>query len=216
MNINKVIMTCVGYSNFLLITLPRILLYCKDVTIITSPDDKETQKIQEWSHCKIVTTDAFYRNKALFNKGLAIEEELEKLDNITRWILIIDADIFLPWNFKLPQFLDICTLYGCRRRDFITKKKIHDGAQVGYFQLFHSSFLVRKPKPWYGIGWKHAGGGDTDFYTKFGQYRKWLDGQYVLHIGEVRKNWCGIGQEHLLKGFFELRKTRGNYDAERV
>ncbi len=67
--------------------------------VITSPDDKETQKVCDYYYVEYLATDIMYENDAPFNKGKAISLGLDYLKS-DDWIVHIDSDIALPPRFN--------------------------------------------------------------------------------------------------------------------
>ncbi len=102
-----------------------------------------------------VYTDAFYRNGATFNKGLALSEGLNALKSICdpEWVCVMDADTFVPpdWRAQIKALnLDREYLYGARRvllptwadyerlwTDDLDTFTCPEGYGFGWLQLFH-------------------------------------------------------------------------------
>jgi hypothetical protein len=200
------IVVCVDYDCELEITLPRNMRHFTECLVITSPADKKTSRVvAEVPDARCYVTDAFYRSGAKLNKGLALEEGFTALG---RWgtILVWDADIVLPDAIPLPK-LDRDTLYGAPRRILHDPKRWSsslDWRQIpvdkdptvpGYFQLFNAEAKCLQSRPWYGIDFTHAGGGDAVFMMKFKQRAK-LPFE-VLHLGPNNKNWFGRVSDRL-------------------
>jgi hypothetical protein len=204
----KSITVCVGFDDLLAVTLPNNKSEFEKTLIVTSPTDERTKQICRHHQIEYFETDAFYRNGATFNKGLALEEGLDKLGR-KGWICIWDSDIVMPniQNF-LPE-LAVGKLYNPRRR--IVKDisnwnlalnwnqyPIHgEGEFAGYFQLFSSEDPVLKTTPWYSVDWKHAGGCDSDFQRKWDHSNKIRLDFDVLHLGEDGVNWHGRASRRL-------------------
>lgn len=207
-----VITVCVGYDDLLAITLPHTIHNFRKIRIVTSPEDKNTRDLV-WSLSQIpnnfdlatVTTDAFYRNGAHFNKGLAIEEAFD-LTGRQGWYLILDADIILPKSMPGLDSVEVGKLYSPVRRllpniegyliyengfqwDTLTLRV--DRGLYGYFQLFHADDPVLCSRPWYGVDWTHAGGCDNEFQQKWKANDKVRPPFEVLHLGDPDKNWFG-------------------------
>src|SRR5579872_4379804 len=94
MRIENVIV-CVNYSDFLAYSLPLNKSLFDRTLVVTSKNDKKTQRICEYHFVETFVTDAFTRNGQKFNKGAAINEALEYL-NFQGWVVHMDADIILP------------------------------------------------------------------------------------------------------------------------
>jgi hypothetical protein len=219
----RAITVCVDYDDLLAVTLPRAITHFQHVTVVTAPKDEATQALVEGTpRADCFVTDAFYRHGAWFNKGLALEEGFDFMGR-EGWIVVMDADIILPVNFK-DEHVHPGHLYCPRRRvlrdltqwnpslQWRTCPHAGDKEFAGYFQLFHASDPVLCDLPWYAVRWKHAGGCDSEFQKKWRPKRKrWLKTE-VLHIGEIFTNWRGRVQPRLdgqpVRGAEERRKQQ--------
>lgn len=196
------IVVCVSYDDLASITFARNVRHFTELIVVTSPHDAKTQELcRKFDNVVPFVTDAFYRNGAKFNKGLAIE--LASIEHCRDgWNLIHDADIILPPDFRVPS-LNVGTLYGARRRLLIEPKHFDDSLRwqelplsndvelAGYFQLFHASDPHIAARPWYDVTYTHAGGGDAYFQNRWSNAEKqWLT-QEVLHLGPRDSNWFG-------------------------
>jgi hypothetical protein len=205
----KSLVVCVEYDDFLTITLPRNKGHFTRTLVITAPTDTRTQDLVEsvGSECHI--TDAFYRGGAALNKGAAIEEGFDVLGR-DGWICVWDADIVMPRSLRIPG-IRTGSLYVPRRRILEDPREYTDELDWstlpsptlpeefdGYFQLFHASAL--SVRPWYGITWRHVGGGDNEFSDKFAAEHKCRPLFDVLHLGpegiagrdtRIGQNWQG-------------------------
>lgn len=198
----KALTVCVEFDDLLALTLPRALRYFAKVLVITSPADLATQGlVRATLGAQLLVTDAFYRNGAQFNKGLALEEGF---DNLGRdgWLCVFDADTVLPDDLVLPE-ISAGYLYCPRRRicqqpadwepgaDWASYPIFQDPEHAGFCQFFHASDPVLQSRPWYGTNWKTAAGCDSTFQARWARDRRiWLPFE-VLHLGEPAKNWCG-------------------------
>lgn len=190
---------CVDYDDILALTLPRNMRHLSECVVVTAHQDERTAAVARGVEgVRLFRTDAFTRNGAFFNKGLAIEEAFDVMGR-SGWILILDADIVLPETFKLGS-LDQNVLYGAPRRqlpagvmdidgDWTHWKMVSDWPCVGYFQLFHAEAEALRSQPWYTADSPHAGNADWGFKEKFIK-RKMLP-RSVLHIGQRYENWYG-------------------------
>ncbi len=207
----RAITVSVNFGDFLKETLPLAVPHFEKILVVTSYEDKETWRqvyegglFQRWPNVKAIPTNAFYRDGAYFNKGLALEEGFDELGR-DGWICVFDADIVMPAAIDLSE-LSIGNLYSPRRR--ILRKVLDwphykdeatwdqlplygDWQHPGCFQVFHGSDPALTGRPWYGTRWRHAGGCDSDFQEKWPKgCRQWLPFE-VLHLGEPMVNWCG-------------------------
>ena len=238
---------CVGYDDYIEVTLPGMQEHFDRVVVVTTPDDKRTISIAENHGVDVITTRMFTWNGSTFNRGAALEWALS-LVGWDGWIALIDADISLPSAADFSG-MELGTLYGARRRVVTEDETQHrlleyligrswkllptehdryewNGSTVafgGHLLIFHTEDPVLAPRPWYPIHWKHTGGSDSDFITKWApenQKRLPFD---VLHLGSVKKNWHGRATPRLdgkpvpgaaaaraaMKAMDEARKTGG-------
>ncbi len=159
------ITVCVDYLDMLRVAHHHNLSAAAfdDYIVVTSPHDHATVNwTQGHKEVTPVYTDAFYRNGAKFNKGLALAEGLNALKSICEpeWVAVMDADTFVPpdWRAKIagvgsaaPEVqLDKEYLYGARRvllptfaeyerlwKDDIETFASPEGYGFGWLQLFH-------------------------------------------------------------------------------
>lgn len=202
----KGIVICVNFDDLLSITLPRNLSFLDSCLVVTSPQDERTQHfVKTVDRAECYVTDAFYRNGATFNKGLAMEEGFDVLGR-DGWILIWDADTLFPSTFQLP-YLDPENLYNAPRRLmehpdrdwpnyanerwWDTLPICPDRVFPGYFQLFNASCSYIRERPWYDVTFTHAGGGDGYFQSRWPNHKKQRLDFEVLHFGPRDRNWFG-------------------------
>ncbi len=156
---------CVDYGAFLNATLPANIKNFDRYVIVTSPDDKKTQKVAKNCGATLVLTEAYRQNGDAFNKGAMINEGLQALD-LTDWVLFTDADVFLPAGLR-GKLASLVLNPGClyytsryhlpssipaeidafrRNPDGALKLPMHDPATNyspwGYFQLFNTRARV--------------------------------------------------------------------------
>jgi hypothetical protein len=86
---------CVNYADFLAWTLPVNKTHFNRMVVVTAPEDRRTRDICEYNHVECLTTNAFYKKGATFNKCAGINEGLRQLGS-RDWICHLDADIVLP------------------------------------------------------------------------------------------------------------------------
>lgn len=205
----RAIIVCVEYDDFLKITFPRNRHHFKDVLIVTSYRDERTVNFCQENGILCHCTTAFYDHGALFNKGAAIEEAFSLLGR-WGWMMVLDADILLPkvidYSF-IPNYLYVPNrrcLFDIRQHGIPEDEwKYYPVRQefeyAGYCQIFHADDPVLKTRPWYGIDWAHAGGGDSDFQRKWLARYKIRPNFNVLHLGPMDENWCGRITERIDK-----------------
>jgi len=191
---------CVNYSDILKHVLERNASLLNTWYIVTSPDDKETVKLIHESklpNVRLLFFTKFYLN-ATFNKGGAVRFAQEFINGCysDANILILDADILLPSDFKeaLPAALEDNTLYGVSTRidyltldDFINKtnprKYKSDRRFLGFFQLYkqNSKYLYKNSK--------NCARCDDEFRELF--IKRINISTTVDHLGEEVVNWNG-------------------------
>lgn len=132
----EAVTVCVGYSDFLSVSLPRNLPLFDRLVIVTTPEDQATREVCRRYGVVPILTREFYRDAAPFNKGRGINKGLDQLAH-TGWVVHFDSDIILPPSFRAAvrdADLDPECLYGCDRamvRSFRDWLKLLDS---GYLQ----------------------------------------------------------------------------------
>lgn len=192
----------VGYDDLLALTLPRMAAVFGRVCVVTDPHDHATVLLAE-SRDNVFAhqTDAFYRHGATFNKGAALEEGFALLGR-DGWLCVIDADVVLPAGADFsgcePGFL-----YTARRRMCDNPREWNssgdwsqfaigpDREWAGYLQAFYSEDAVLFDRPWYDQTWRHAGGCDSSFQSRWEASKRRLLPFEVLHLGPHSLNWWG-------------------------
>lgn len=201
------------------------------LTIVTSLDDKDTQVLC-WDtylqYCSTNTpvgsfeTDAFTRDGAIFNKGLAMEEARTHMP-WEDWILFFDADILPPcggsysWPEAIPYYpdsLQMGYLYGAWRYNPDGSRVDDDRPGYGYFQLFHAKDPKVQHTPLLSTHYRHGGNYDSDFLLSFRGLTKTLD-LHLVHIGP-KGQWFGVGKEAEMAEMLRNRRGRGIQPSERL
>ena len=184
-----VITLCVGYWDFLRLSLPHTLKFASTVYIATTFDE-----VIPWdlpSSVKIHRTDAFFQDGAAFNKA-AVTREVQNHVHTTHpddWVLLLDADVLVPSDSCFGVSDKEC-MYGITRLDYPTPDDVlHHRAipyfypGAGYFQLY---FDKTKEYP----GSSHdCSECDILFYRSFPKAE--LVGGAVSHVGPHTVNWKG-------------------------
>jgi hypothetical protein len=219
---------CVEYSDLLSITLPSAVAAYESVTVVTSTSDSATAEVAESNGCLVFKTDAFYRGGCPFNKGRALCEAIES-GPMDGWLSVFDADIVFPRGARWP--LVPGRLYGPLRHmlvdasaysediDWSSLPLVRDTEWPGYCQVWHARDPVFTDRPAYPRRWRHAGGCDSDFQSRWREDRRIRLDWRVLHLGPVNLNWHGRttpmldgtvpdGAEERLKMHVEDRKIR--------
>lgn len=184
-----VITVCVGYWDFLRLSLPYTIKFASTVYIVTTPDEKIPWDLP--ANVVLYRTDAFYRHGAAFNKA-AVTREIQDIvhrKHLDDWILLLDADILAPADICFGVF-DKNLIYGITRLDHETPEDFTSGHTVpyfypgaGYFQLYFD-----KTK-WYPESSYDCSECDITFYKSFPKSQ--LVGGAVSHIGPHTVNWKG-------------------------
>lgn len=120
--------TCVGYSDFLQLTLPQTLRYLGTPWILTAGSDDETKRCGERHGVPVYATEAWFDDGSPFNKARGLNSWLDSLDSRrTSWVLTLDADIVVPPSLigDLTQ-LNRNYLYGVPRRVCAQKRAWND------------------------------------------------------------------------------------------
>ena len=155
---------CVDFSDFLEISLPINKQFFDYLLIVTSTEDKQTKQICVKNKIDYIETNLFYKNNAIFNKGLALSSGFKYLKH-KDWVVLMDCDCVLPFNFrqKFPiEKLNQELLYGTGRRFCWTYKDWLDlqrweknidefeyipGYGCGFWELFNMNSKVAKLYP---------------------------------------------------------------------
>lgn len=201
----------VNYADFLSHTLPSMRGVFDRLVVVTSPDDKETQKLCKYWWVECLITDIMYKDSADFNKGLAIQFGLDYLKS-DDWICHIDSDIYLPPRFN--EFIRCKNLvkdniYGIDRLDvkdwatwinFYSKPfSMHNGHSVwsglpvmyrclsagNYIPIGYFQLWNAKSKYYKEYNDKHtnAAGSDLDFANNWpAENRILIPELYVYHL----------------------------------
>lgn len=133
----EAITVCVNYSDFLAHTLPLNKQHFDHWVVITSKEDRETQRLCRHHNVECLVTDRFTENGDKFNKAKAINEGL-LYHSKREWMVHIDADIVLP-----PMF-----------RQIVERMSLNKNVIYGADRLMCPDFnewmaYVKKPKPIY-------------------------------------------------------------------
>lgn len=191
---------CVGpvYASYLEQSLPVWMDTLDSLTVVTRPDDGDTiAACKKHPRVRIVTSTLFYAYGADFNKGAALCQAYAAMDPVDV-VLHFDSDIMPDRDWRKAaerEFKEGC-IHGAIRYDENRKRIVDDGPwPYGYFQLWHSSDKVAQHWPIFEPWRKSAGGYDLEFLLKWPKPR-WRKLSFeVLHFGEVRRNWFGVGLE---------------------
>lgn len=205
----------VGYSEELSRSIDRWISGLSSLVVVTSYADTKTQSLCADRGCRVHVTDVFYADGAVFNKGRAIAEAVDKFD-MSDWCLLFDADVIPPADWKeqlLSHRPKPGMLYGVRRLQE-GGDLLPDQTPAGYFLLFHGSDAQAKIRPLVDAHWTNAGNYDSTFLWRWPRF-SWLPSPTLIHTGECGVNWCGRGNDEAMKTLREERKRRhGSYAHE--
>ena len=220
-----VIIVSVDYNDFLPITLENNTKIFDNITVVTSINDEECQKICQDFNVNCVVTERMYENGASFNKGKAINEGIKSLLN-PNWILLLDADIIVPETFTesfKDNYTNINSLYVCNRVMFKEYQSYLDWKSgsgikgqvsklngIGYFQLFNinSNCLQRIVYP---ENSNNAAGSDISFRNRFTEK---VDLKIEsIHLGISYQNWNGRETPNFIKT--EVSQVENKYDLNK-
>jgi hypothetical protein len=113
----EAVIVCVEYGDFLATTLPANKHQFDRLIVVTSPEDKETQRVCRYYGVPHLQTDVLRTRWGEMHKAKGINKGLEQLD-LDDWVLHLDADIVLPPTCRQlieRADLDKTCLYGCDR-----------------------------------------------------------------------------------------------------
>ena len=136
--------SCVGYADFLRLTLPHTLRALGSATVLTTSTDVDTLRCAEEHAVPVHLTDAWYDSGASFDKAAGLNSWLDTLTSDSEsWVLILDADILVPPQV-LPDLetLDPQCLYGVPRRACLSQ--VEWNAFVGGEREWET-FVVDRP-----------------------------------------------------------------------
>lgn len=108
---------CVGYGDYLRVTLPRAVRHFDRFVVVTDQRDIETAEICAEHGAECVICSRLHSDGAPFRKGAAVNDGLNALDR-DGWILITDCDVIFPDDFRGQlggRILNPGTLYYTKR-----------------------------------------------------------------------------------------------------
>lgn len=183
------------YAGYMQRTLPVWASTLDSLTVVTMPGDPVVEACRPYTRVRVVETDVFKRHGAAFNKGAALSQAYAVMDPIDA-VLHFDADILPPDGWREVaerEFVPGC-IHGAVRLDE-AGGKISDLGDwpYGYFQLWRADDPACQYWPLFEVWHPSAGGYDLEFLEHWPRrLRKRLSFD-VVHFGEVRRNWFGVG-----------------------
>ena len=180
----EAVIVCVNYSDFLAHTLPDNLQHLDGVVVVTTPEDKETQRLCTKYSVDFIETRVFYEDGAPFNKARGINLGLAHLKH-SGWLLHMDADTLLPHRFRTMldnAKLEQSNIYGADR---LNVRCYEDWAEHKHkiVPQHQSRYLVNPPKE-FSLGCRllHMEYG----YCPIGYFQLWhssLNRKYPINSG---------------------------------
>lgn len=120
----EAVTVCVNYADFLAETLPLNKPLFDRIVVVTTPEDKATQRVCEYWHVECVQTRAFGIEHGRFQKAAGINVGLRALSQ-DGWVVHLDADVVLPPLTRRiieNADLDKRQLYGADRHNIVGYK----------------------------------------------------------------------------------------------
>lgn len=124
----RVVIPSVNYGDMLAVTLPawRALLPDAKFTVVTSPDDVETQQVAQQHQVRLVVTDVWKKDGAVFNKGGALDKAFRfrtRPPGVGERCLSLDVDVY-PFGAFPTARLSQGTIYGVPRYECRTREAL--------------------------------------------------------------------------------------------
>lgn len=124
----RIVLPSVTYADFLAVTLPAWwgMVPRESLTVVTSPEDLESQALARRQGVGLHVTDAWTRNGATFNKALALDEAFGIVPGFREppregdVCLSLDADVFPCGILPASSAIAVNTLYGCARYECLS------------------------------------------------------------------------------------------------
>ena len=95
----EAVTVCIDYGPTLQQCISNANFLDRWVIVTVDRDEKTRQLCRDIPNVQVICSERIYENGAAFAKGKAINEGLAKLDK-TDWLLHLDADVKLPYNFR--------------------------------------------------------------------------------------------------------------------
>lgn len=147
------VMVSVGYADYADISLTHNRSQLDRCVLVTSPDDKESQRVAGKHACDLVITDDARRprsgqpkDEVKFNKGALVERGLQQLPN-DGYRVHFDSDIIFPNNMRRRlgiRVKDKTCIYGVDRLNVLGEAKYLELLNAGIFTrgFEHHHFLT--------------------------------------------------------------------------
>lgn len=217
------VLVCVNYADYLDVCLQENHKLLDRIVVVTTPEDNDTIKVcSKYSNVDVIKTRCFYDDGCVFDKGKALNKAIAVVErHRSSWVLIMDADIVLPINFKertAGMKLNTVTLYGAPRH-FAYGRADYEGFKatgftdygllrdyyspgnfpIGYFQLFNSMNLVRR-----GFTHPYPEGHNDASYTDLQFTKKFLSRGCIRDIHTIHLGPAGVNHQGRITPFFGM------------
>jgi glycosyltransferase involved in cell wall biosynthesis len=199
------VIVCDKYHDFLRHTLPLNKHLFDKIVIVTSYEDKATQRVCEYNHVQCIRTDVLESRKGIFKKGYAINVGLDALTK-KDWVVHMDADILLPPQTRIileRANLDRHMIYGIDRFNVKGFKAYQDFCEELPLQHEADAYIHLKALPMATRVMSVDGGG----YVPLGYWQKFCPS--VSGISKYPEGHTNAGREDMLFGKLWPRAKRG-------
>src|SRR6266852_2003801 len=88
----RAIMVCVDMADILAVTLPLNRHHFEEVWVVTSHADHDAVRIAGDNEARVLKTNLFWEDSAIFNKWRALEHGLDVMGR-EGWLCVMDADV---------------------------------------------------------------------------------------------------------------------------
>ena len=95
----EAVIVCVGYGDYLAITLPFTKNAVDKAIVVTDEEDILTQKVCKQNEVEFIVSKRLHENGAVLAKGKGVNDGLDALAP-DDWVLVLDADIIVPVDFS--------------------------------------------------------------------------------------------------------------------
>lgn len=191
------ITVCVNYSDYFEKVIDRNSSLVNHMYVVTTKTDVDTAALcDKRENVTVLFYDDLNKNGSQFNKSGMVRFAQTHVyqKHPDAWVLIIDADILLPEDFRKTfesTNKDENALYGMQRVDFNTQSDLEKNINarpyrlcfVGYFQLY-------KNKTFFYENYSKNCSICDDRFAKIFKTKVKLPGN-VFHLGTPMINWSG-------------------------
>lgn len=198
------IIVCDSYHDYLRHTLPLTKHIFDRVVVVTSYEDKKTQRVCEYFHVECIKTDVMEARKGVFKKGYGINVGLNALSK-KDWIVHMDADILLPPQTRIileRANFDRSMIYGIDRFNVKGFKAYQDFCEELPLQHEADAYIHLKALPLSTRVMSVEGGG----WVPIGFFQLWNPS--VSKIYKYPEGHTNAGREDMLFGKLWPRAKR--------